>query len=105
MQLKDIGIDLWFLAPIREKDKNGMLYTEEAIKKACEDARGVPITAYNKNGEEVVIGFTDYVEYSDQDKGFKVCGHLWHGGTTEYVQETHDLDLVTKCKIASFTFC
>jgi hypothetical protein len=103
MNLRFTGFIASFYPPVDEPDANGMKYTKESIANACEDASGIPITAYNANGEEVVIGVADNVLY--EDGRINVGGRLFKFGTTEYIKQTYDLDLVTKCKFASITLC
>lgn len=103
MKCNAMNLSLSFVPPIHEADRSGMTYTEEAICDACANASGVPITAYNKYGDEVVIGSAQSVRY----EGGRVCmdGVVFYGGTQEYSNQTYDLNLVTKCKLASFTLC
>jgi hypothetical protein len=103
MNSKFTGFTTSFYPPINEPDASGMKYTKEAIANACENASGIPVTAYNANGEEVVIGVADNIRY--EDGRVNIDGRLFKFGTTEYVKQTFDLDLVTKCKFASVTLC
>lgn len=103
MNSKYSEFSISFFPPIHEVDANGIKYTKEAVIDACEEADGLPVTAYNANGDEIVIGVADRVRY--EDGRINVNGRLFRGGTTEYVKQTFDLDTVVKCKFASITLC
>lgn len=79
----NIKVSLEIPVPIDKPDKNGVIYTEDAIKKACENAKGLPIILYNSDNSTKTIGITDDVQY---ENGYILTtGTLRYGGTEEQV--------------------
>lgn len=93
MRCKNIKISLEIPVKVNEPDGNGIVYTEEVIKKACEKAGSKPIMQYNGNSHEKcgfpsiparqVIGVVDKAEY--RDGKILVEGRAFYGGTEEQV--------------------
>jgi hypothetical protein len=95
------NIEIHFKLPINinKPDDNGVIYTEEAIKNACEKASNKPIIAYNEKGNRVVIGVANNIQY--KDGVILVDGYTFAGGTTETVA-FNDNKYVESMEILSF---
>ena len=81
MRVSDIELEMKFELPIDRPDKNGCIYTKEAIKKAykCDNVIGLPIIQYDENHATVPIGFVSDV---DIDKSIvTIKGKCYHGGS------------------------
>ena len=74
------------------KDANGVVYEIEAVKSACEEAKGLPIVRYNDDGNAVVIGAAKSIRY--RDGYIEVDGTLFGGGTSEEVVLSSTSDVV-----------
>lgn len=99
MRCNDIQVILKIPVPIDKPDGNGVMYKEDAIKKACDKANGCPITRYDDNGNEIPIGVANKVEYSD---GFiLIDGISFYGGTNDIIKSL-DKDIITSMEITSF---
>jgi len=102
MRCDDIKITISMPVPIDKPNGNGRMYTEEAIRKAYENASGQPLIQFNDKGEEVPIGVVDKVEYSN---GFIwVEARAWHGGTNDLVEMLNNKK-ITSFNIGSFGLC
>lgn len=103
-KMRSGNIKVTFSIPIsiNKPDDNGIIYTEEAIIKACENANNQPIIQFNNKGEEIVIGHSNNVKYSN---GFIwVEGVIYHGGTNDVV-DILKAGTVFDFKISSFGMC
>jgi len=100
MRCDNVKVTLSIPVPIDKPDGNSVIYSEDAIRKACEKANGTPIIRFDDNGNEIPIGVANKVEYSN--------GFIWvdavafHGGTNELV-EMLDNKKVTSMEIKGFS--
>lgn len=83
MRTKFIKTSLEIPVSINKPDLNNVLYTEDAIKKACENANGQPIIMYSPGGETKIIGIANNVTYKSGH--ILVDGTIFYGGTEESV--------------------
>lgn len=102
MRTEDVQVSFKFQARAGEPDKNGNIYTEEAISKACENACGLPIIQLDDHDERVLIGVANRVWYDGEY--INVDGIAWHGGTCENVK-FDDLGRISDMTITSFSIC
>lgn len=101
MRCDMIGVTYKIPVPVNVPDGNGILYTVDAVKNACLETGGHPITQINIDGSDTVLGYTTQERY---DNGFiYVDGYLWHGGTTESVE--YEDGKVVSMKIESLSIC
>jgi tetrahydromethanopterin S-methyltransferase subunit F len=83
MRVKSIKISLEIPVPLNELDKNGVVYTEEAISKSCENTKNLPIIVYDRNNQAKVVGVAEFIKYKN---GIILAdGRLFFGGTEEEV--------------------
>lgn len=102
MRTEQVLVSFKFPAKAGEPDKNGNIYTEDAISKACEDACWLPIVQLDELGEGVPVGVANKVWY---ENGYiNVDGIAWHGGTCENVK-LDDLGRISDMTITSFSIC
>lgn len=93
MRCKNIKTSLKIPVNINQPDGNGVIYTEEAIIKACENASNQPIITYNENGDHVVIGVASNIKY--EDGHILVDGYINAGGTTESVLFNDNKEIIS----------
>lgn len=91
MRLENIEVTFKCKLPINKPDGNGIMYTQEAITKAYEEAKNrdsLPIEFPNDEGEFVPIGIAQELELIEEDGNMYVtgCGLIYHGGTEENVE-------------------
>ena len=102
MRTEQVLVSFKFLAKAGEPDKNGNIYTEEAISKACDGASGSPIIQFDEHGGRTPIGVANRVWY--EDGYINVDGVAWHGGTCENVK-FDALNRINDMMITSFSIC
>lgn len=99
MRLDNLKIELAFTIPFGRPDKNGIVYSKEAVEKAVESFnRGLPIIfrGNDSSGDEVVIGNTIGETCSTLwNDEYQVCevivnGNVYFGGTECVVNEIKD---------------
>ena len=100
MRCKNIKVSLE--VPVTKPDGNGIIYAEEAIAKACENANNQPIITYNEKGESIVIGITNSVVY--KNGMMLVEGNIYAGGTTDNVL-FDDNKRIISMEISGFGLC
>ena len=65
-------------------DGNGVVYSVEAVRKACENIGNLPIIQYDEHGAKKVVGIVKSIKWNPE--GFvEVNGFLRFGGTCEDV--------------------
>ena len=100
MRVSGVEITLKIPVLIDKPDDNGITYTEDAIKKACENAEDLPIIQSNGKGEEIIIG-KGTARYENQH--IIVDGICRYGGTCERVEYEHfGSDIVKSMTFVSF---
>lgn len=102
MRSENIVVTVKIPIPIDKPDVNGVIYSEDAIKKACIDANLRPIEMKNTEGRFVSIGVTNNVEFLEDEKCIKVDGVIYGGGTREEADMVNNI--VNKMRITSFGF-
>ena len=100
MRVDRVEVTIKIPVPIDKPDGNGIMYSEEAIKKACEDSKERPIVQFDGKGNEVIIG-KGTARY--ENKYIIVNGICWHGGTCESVKYNEN-NVVTSIELSSFGF-
>ena len=89
MRCEDIKVTFTIPMPIDKPDKNGVIYTENAIKQSIDNYKNkLAITDENKN----CIGFTTDAEY--YDGCMCVDGIIKYGGTCEKVELDGDSKVI-----------
>ena len=74
---------------LRFHDHNNVVYSIEAIQKACEKASNLPIIKYDERGVEQVVGVAQSIKWNPN--GFiEIDGMMLFGGTTEFVKLGND---------------
>lgn len=89
MRLDNIKVTFKSKLPINEPNRNGIMYTRDAVIKAYEESRNrVLIEFSNVEGEFVPIGIAQELELIEEDGNMYVtgCGLIYHGGTKENVE-------------------
>lgn len=81
------------------EDGNKGKYSEEAIRKACEKADGLPILQFDRDGNPLVIGIAEHVKWNP--KGFVEVEGLLFAGETEEVVDGNE-NVVREMEIESF---
>ena len=109
MRLDNLKIQLTLTIPFGRPDKNGVMYSKEAIEKAIEDFYGKLPILYRDNDsckDGVVVGNTVgetcSVLWDDERQVCEVIinGNLYYGGTECIVNEIKD-GVVTDFRITS----
>lgn len=109
MRLDNLKMQLALVIPFGRPDKNGVIYSREAVEKAVNDFNGKLPILYRDNDscmDGVVIGNTIGETYSVLwDDEQQVCevivnGNLYYGGTECIVNEIKD-GVVTDFRITS----
>ena len=93
MRTKFIRISLEIPVPIDRPDLNGVIYTEDAIRKACQEAEGLPIVMYTSGNKTKVVGVANNVRY--ESGNILVDGNIFYGGTEESVLFDDDKKIVS----------
>lgn len=83
MRAKYIKTSLEIPVPINKPDLNGVVYTEKAIKDACDNAKDLPIILYDSDSKTKIKGIAEKVKY--ENGHILVDGYLFYGGTEESV--------------------
>lgn len=102
MRCTNIELHLKIPINIDKPDGNGVVYTEEVVKNACDKASNQPIITYNEKGEHVVIGFANTIKY--ENGKILVDGYTYAGGTTENVL-INDNKEITSMEILNLGLC
>ena len=109
MRLDNLKVQLTLVIPFGHPDKNGIMYSKEAIEKAISDFDGKLPILYRDNDsckDGVVVGNTIGETYSvlwdDENQVCEVIvnGNLYYGGTECIVNEIRD-GVVTDFRITS----
>ena len=109
MRVDNVGVKLAFEIPVGSPDRNGIVYSEEAVKKALASAgKGLPIIFHdNEISSGRIIGNTvgkPRIEAWDSENHLckvTVDGVIRYGGSECAVDEIKD-NMVTDLKIVSF---
>ena len=83
MRVENINVSLEIPTPMGKPDKNGNIYTENAIINACKNADNLPIIIYDENELPKLKGIATKVRYKDGN--ILVDGYFRYGGTEEIV--------------------
>lgn len=94
-----IEIKFKFPVPINKPNKNGVMYTEEAIIKACENAANTPLIRYEEDGKSTAVGITQKVEYKD---GYMYVDALGFNGGAEILVKQIEGNTITSMEICGF---
>jgi hypothetical protein len=98
-------IDVLMRVPvlINEPDFNGNCYTEECIRKACENGKltGLPLTTFGEDGEQILIGIIKSGSYANGE--IIIEGRLFYSGTYESVGFDENKQ-ITEMDIQGFAF-
>lgn len=89
MRTDNINITIKMPLPVNNPDRNGVMYSKEAFKKAFKDANGRPLEVLLNNGNRTPIGVIQDITYVEDEFGdyALVNGRIMHGGTCEYIQD------------------
>ena len=80
-------------------DGNGVVYSVEAVRKACENIGNLPIIQCDEHGAEKVVGIAQSIRWNPH--GFiEMDGLLFFGGTSETVEFGKD-DRVISMKLTA----
>lgn len=99
MRTYDIKIHLEIPVNVADKnqtftDCNGVVYTIDAIKRACERAKDIPLTVENEQGVSVIVGVVNSLVWNPG--GFiEASGHIQYGGTCETVDLSPEKEVVS----------
>lgn len=112
MRINNIQISFTMSMPYDAPDKNGVLYSYEAIHNALSSmTSGLPILVCTNNGDSKVIGNTTcspYAIHNNKEEGiirFTVDGVVYFGGTECFVNEIDSSKkTITDFKISSLGF-
>ena len=109
MRLENLKVQLSLVIPIGHPDKNGVLYSKEAVEKAVKSFNGKLPIIYRDNDankEGIVlgntVGETCSVLWDDEHQVCEVVvnGNLYYGGSECIVNEIKD-GVVTDFRITS----
>ena len=89
MRTDNINITMKIPLPVNNPDRNGVMYSKEAFKKAFEDVNGKPLEVLLNNGNRTPIGVIQDMSYVEDKFGdyALVNGRIMYGGTCEYIQD------------------
>lgn len=99
------NVEVTFKMPVKEVDGNGKRYTEDVIKKACEEANGKElIIDFLGNKEDYIIGEATSILYDEDEKCIIAKGIIYGGGTCESVNfDENDIVDIMKIKAIGIT--
>lgn len=105
MRVDNIEVTLKMRLPNNEPDKNGIMYTEEAIKNALKNNVNLPIEFIPDTGQRYTLGSVKNVEYREENgqSYYYVTGTIFFGGTCETV--TMEDFTVKSMEICSIGIC
>lgn len=84
-------------------DKNGTVYSEEAIKNAIKNfEQGIPFLSSDL---ETCIGSVDSMKLSDDNREIIVEANIFAGGTCEIIGDDRNGGIVNDFRITSFGLC
>ena len=87
MRVENAEITIKMPLPIDKPDRNGIVFSKEAIEEGLKTAKNAPLQVIQNNDETVVIGTVcdiDYIKDSNGDYAM-VRANLRYGGTCEEV--------------------
>ena len=103
MSLSEVKIKIVF--PYDQVNKNGVLYTKEAVEKAVKDLCDIPILA-EKGNKRVVVGYgtRGSTEWNDDNNQctINIDGALFNAGVSGEITEMVD-NLITGFRITSMS--
>lgn len=110
MRIAGIPVSFTMNLPYDRPDKNGNIYTREAIENALKHCSEiVPIVeCFNNKLPEKIIGYTDgtpYAVQADEESKtirYNIDGHILHGGLNGIVKDRNDKGEITEFEITSF---
>lgn len=79
-------------------DENGVVYSVEAVKRACANAREIPVVRYDKFGERRILGVAKTFQYDPDDFSVVIEGCLEFGGTSDLVVACGTEEQITSMK-------
>ena len=96
MRTDNINITMKMPLPVNNPDRNGVMYSKEAFKKAFEDVNGKPLEVLLNNGNRTPIGVIQDITYVEDEFGdyALVNGIIMYDGTCEYVQNLEKVSSV-----------
>lgn len=104
MRTDNINITMKMPLPVNNPDRNGVMYSKEAFKKAFEDVNGKPLEVLLNNGNRTPIGVIQDITYVEDEFGdyALVNGIIMYDGTCEYVQNLEKVSsVITSMTLAS----
>lgn len=104
MRTDNINITMKMQLPVNNPDRNGVMYSKEAFKKAFENANGRPLEVLLNNGNRTPIGVIQDITYVEDEFGdyALVNGRIMYGGTCEYIQDFEKVSgVITSMTLAS----
>lgn len=97
MRIQDIKITLEM--PLKNIAPNGRHYSEDAIKKAIDNVKEIPIEILTKD-TYALVGVANEVTYDEDNKCILAKGFIRYGGTSETIIRDVE-DNVTNMNIMS----
>ena len=104
MRTDNINITMKMPLPVNNPDRNGVMYSKEAFKKAFEDVNGRPLEVLLNDGNRTPIGVIQDITYVEDEFGdyALVNGRIMYGGTCEYIQDLEKVSgVITSMTLAS----
>lgn len=103
MRTENVSIKITIPLPIDKPDKNGVIYTKEAIKKAVDNfTPKIPLVT--GDDLETCIGVVNGIELSSDNKNMIVDADVFAAGSCEMIGE-RDHMVVKDFRITSFGIC
>ena len=110
MRIRGIPISFTMSLPYDKPDKNGNVYTREAIENALKRCPKIAliVECFNNKLPEKIIGYTNGTPYAIQaDEESKIIrynidAHILHGGLNGIVKCHNDKGEITEFEITSF---
>lgn len=104
MRTDNINITMRMPLPVNNPDRNGVMYSKEAFKKAFKDVNGRPLEVLLNDGNRTHIGVIQDITYVEDEFGdyALVNGRIMYGGTCEYIQDLEKVSgVITSMTLAS----
>ena len=104
MRTDNINITMKMPLSVNNPDRNGVMYSKEAFKKAFEDVNGRPLEVLLIKGNRTPIGVIQDITYVEDEFGdyALVNGRIMYGGTCEYIQDLEKVSgVITRMTLAS----
>ena len=105
MRTNNIKVTINMPLPVDKPDKNGVIYSKEALTNAFANARNKPLITYTSEGVQVPIGIINGATiYEEEQLHAEIRATVFFGGTCEEITKDSN-DIVTEMTITGIGLC